>query len=97
MSLKSKVYLIIEKLLAPAADKIVCISEAEKTSALKSDVADVEKLELIPNGIDVQAVRMAIAKSRKEWHRRICLYSRNGWSCILSESTRYLYSCSEVN
>lgn len=64
MKLKSFVYLLMEKCLSPFTDKIVCISEAEKISALHEHIAKENKLELIPNGIDVSAVRNAVAKDR---------------------------------
>ena len=63
---KSYAYLLIEKALAPMTDKIVCISEAEYTSAIQKHIADETKLSLIPNGIDIGAVRNAKAKSRSE-------------------------------
>lgn len=66
MALKNRIYLIMEKLLAPLTDKIVCISEAEKMSALKENVCSESKLELIPNGIDVKTVREASPKDRKK-------------------------------
>ena len=56
----------MEKCLSPFTDKIVCISEAEKRSALREHIASEEKLELIPNGIDVAAVQNAVAKERDE-------------------------------
>lgn len=56
----------MEKCLSSFTDKIVCISEAEKKSALREHIAKENKLELIPNGIDVSAVRDAIAKNRRE-------------------------------
>ena len=66
MKLKSMIYLLMEKALSPCTDKIVCISKAEKASAEREHIASEDKLELIPNGIDVEAVRNAVAKSRKE-------------------------------
>ena len=65
MSLKSKVYIFIERLLASATDRIVCISEAEENSARREHIGRSNKLELIPNGIDISAVRSATAKERK--------------------------------
>lgn len=64
MKLKSLVYLLMERCLAPLTDKIVCISEAERASALRRRVAAEDRLELIPNGIDVAAVMDAAPKSR---------------------------------
>lgn len=66
MSLKSIIYLLVERLLAFVTDRIVCISEAEKDSAQRKHVDKGDKLELIPNGIDIEEVRTAVAKSRKE-------------------------------
>lgn len=66
MGLKTKIYLVIERLLAPMTDRIVCISEAEQDSAKREHIDNGSKLELIPNGIDIEAVRSAIAKGRKE-------------------------------
>lgn len=66
MSIKSIVYLLIEKCLAPLTDKIVCISEAEKESAERKRIAKGDKLELIPNVIDISAVRNAVPKRRSE-------------------------------
>lgn len=66
MKLKSMIYLLMEKVLSPCTDKIVCISKAEKQSALRMHIAKEDKLALIPNGIDVSSVRNAVAKSRTE-------------------------------
>ena len=66
MKLKSLVYLLMEKCLSLLTDKIVCISEAEKESAEREHIAPKDKLELIPNGIDVSAVKNAIPKQRSE-------------------------------
>ena len=66
MKLKNIIYLLIEKCLAPLTDKIICISEAEKTSAEREHIAKDSKLVLIPNGIDISAVRNAVPKKRNE-------------------------------
>ena len=66
MKVKSFVYLLLEKCLSQFTDKIVCISKAEKDSALHEHIAMENKLELIPNGIDVSAVRNAVPKDRGE-------------------------------
>lgn len=60
MKLKSIIYLCLEKILSPCTDKIVCISKAEKASAEREHIAKDDKLALIPNGIDVSAVRMLL-------------------------------------
>ena len=67
MKLKSIIYLCLEKMLSPCTDKIVCISKAEKDSAEREHIAKDDKLALIPNGIDVSAVKNAVAKSRREF------------------------------
>lgn len=64
MKIKSFVYLLMERCLAPLTDKIVCISKAEKESAERAHIADEGKLELIPNGIDIAAVQRAEAMDR---------------------------------
>lgn len=60
------IYLCLEKILSPCTDKIVCISKAEKASAEREHIAKDDKLTLIPNGIDVSAVKNAVVKSRSE-------------------------------
>ena len=57
---------IMERILAHVTDRIVCISKAEHESALYNNVAPKDKLALIPNGIDIDAVRSAIPIKRSE-------------------------------
>lgn len=64
--LKSRIFLYIERLLARYTDKIICISEAERVSALKHKIADNKKLEVILNGIDFTAIEKAIPIQRKK-------------------------------
>lgn len=59
MTIKRLIYLAMERLLATCTDKIICISEAERASALREHIAAGDKLVLIPNGIDIDAVRSA--------------------------------------
>ncbi len=66
MKLKSRIYRLMEKFLSRFTDKIVCISEAERKSAVNNKIGDSGKLALIPNGIDIQAVRNATPKKRSE-------------------------------
>lgn len=66
MFIKNYIYIIIEKLLALCTDKIICISEAEKKSAINHHICKTEKLELILNGIDISEVQKAKPKSRAE-------------------------------
>ncbi len=65
-SMKLRVFRTLEQLLAHFTDKIVCISEAEFESAIENHISSEDKLELIPNGIDIDAVRSAIAVKRSE-------------------------------
>lgn len=64
--LKNRIFLYIERLLARCTDKIICISEAERMSALKNKIADNKKLEVILNGIDFTAIENAIPIQRKD-------------------------------
>lgn len=51
--LKKTIYTVIEKIAAPFCDKIVCISDAEKLSAIKRHICDTSKLHVIYNGVDI--------------------------------------------
>lgn len=64
--LKNQIFLYIEKALARYTNKIVCISEAERVSALNNEITTDEKLNVILNGIDIQAIEKTIPKSREE-------------------------------
>ena len=66
MKLKSRIYRWMERFLSRFTDKIVCISEAERNSAIKNEIGDTQKLALIPNGIDIQAVINAVPKPFSE-------------------------------
>lgn len=50
---KRMMYIVIEKVAALFCDKIICISDAEKESALKKKICKEEKLQVIFNGIDI--------------------------------------------
>lgn len=55
-SAKKKVmYTAIEKIAAPFCDKIICISEAEKQSALDKKICKEDKLQVIFNGVDIES------------------------------------------
>lgn len=56
----------MERMLAYFTDKIVCISEAERESAMYNKVCAEDELALIPNGIDIEAVRSAVPIERGE-------------------------------
>ena len=49
---KIKAYVLIEKMLALFCDKIVCISDFEKRSALLNHICKTDKFRVIYNGID---------------------------------------------
>lgn len=51
---KKMIFIALEKLMAPFCDEIVCISEAEKKSALERKICKKDKLRVIYNGIDFE-------------------------------------------
>lgn len=51
---KKAIYIAIEKVAALFCDKIVCISDAEKQSALEKKICREEKLQVIFNGVDIE-------------------------------------------
>ena len=51
---KKMLFIALEKLMAPFCDEIVCISEAEKNSALERKICKKDKLRVIYNGIDFE-------------------------------------------
>lgn len=52
---KKAMYTAIEKIAAPFCDKIICISDAEKQSALEKKICREDKLQVIFNGVDIDA------------------------------------------
>ena len=52
---KRIMYTAIEKMAALFCDKIICISEAEKQSALEKKICKENKLQVIFNGVDIEA------------------------------------------
>lgn len=52
---KKAMYTAIEKLATPFCDKIICISDAEKQSALEKKICKEDKLKVIFNGVDIEA------------------------------------------
>ena len=52
---KKAMYTAIEKIAAPFCDKIICISDAEKQSALDKKICRGDKLQVIFNGVDIEA------------------------------------------
>lgn len=65
-SKKQIVFSFMEKIMAPFADKIICISDAEKNSALNRHICSEEKLHVIYSGIDIQQYeRLNHSKKRR--------------------------------
>lgn len=52
---KKAIYTMIEKIAAPFCDKIICISDAEKQSALDKKICREDKLQVIFNGVDIES------------------------------------------
>lgn len=52
---KKAIYTAIEKLATPFCDKIICISDAEKLSALNNKICKEDKLQVIFNGVDIES------------------------------------------
>lgn len=52
---KKAMYTAIEKVATPFCDKIICISDAEKQSALDKKICREDKLQVIYNGVDIEA------------------------------------------
>lgn len=63
---KSVLYQLVERLLAMLTDKIVCISEYERISALEHNICKDDKLVVINNGIDFDENKRIIPKTRKD-------------------------------
>lgn len=65
-SKKIKLYEKVEKMLAPMTNKIICISEYEKKSALEHRICKKDKLVVINSGIDFDEYKEVQQKSREE-------------------------------
>ncbi len=61
---KKLFYRWIEKFFAIFTDKIICVSNFEKKSALDNHICSDKKLEVILNGIDIADVEQKIANSK---------------------------------
>lgn len=57
---KKIIYIIIEKMAALFCDKIICISEVEKQSALEKKICKENKLQVICNGVDIEAYEKGV-------------------------------------
>ncbi|WP_024860112.1 glycosyltransferase [Ruminococcus flavefaciens] len=60
------IYEMIEKILVPMTDKIICISEYEKKSALEHKICKAKKMVVINNGIDLDEYKDLKPKNRNE-------------------------------
>lgn len=56
-SRKKNAFIILEKLMAHFCDAIICISEAEKVSALREGICKEDKLCVIENGVDIEGYK----------------------------------------
>lgn len=63
---KKEMYKWVERISAHFCNKIVCISDAEKESALREKICKPDKLQVIYNGIDLEEIKNTKPKSRKE-------------------------------
>lgn len=62
---KKNIFIALEKFMAPFCDAIICISEAEKQSALDKKICGENKLHVIYNGIDLEEYK-EITATRKD-------------------------------
>lgn len=51
---KLAIYVLLERIMALFCDKIICISDSEKKSAINNKICSIEKLQVIFNGIDIE-------------------------------------------
>lgn len=56
-------YVIIERLFAKFTDKIICISDSEKKSAIDNGICSEDKIKVIFNGIDIEEKKLVNNKS----------------------------------
>ena len=63
---KKEMYKWVERISAHFCDKIVCISDAERESALREKICNSTKLQVIYNGIDLEEIKNAKSKTREE-------------------------------
>lgn len=54
---KQRLYVLIERIAALFCEKIICISDAEKESAIKNKICTVDKLQVIYNGVDIDVYK----------------------------------------
>lgn len=61
---KKEMYRWVEKISAHFCDKIVCISDAERESALREKICKPDKLKVIYNGIDIEEIERTSPMTR---------------------------------
>lgn len=67
-SRKRQMYKWFEKISSNFCDKIICISNSEKKSALREGICKASKLEVISNGIDIEKLKR-VEKSARSLNR----------------------------
>ena len=73
------IYMGIEKMLARFCDKIICISIAEKQSALNKKICKEDKLKVIVNGVDIDAYDQRKAAGLNVVSRKKCNIPENAF------------------
>ena len=63
---KKEMYRWVEKISAHFCNKIVCISDAERESALREKICKLRKLKVIYNGIDIEEIEKTFPMSRTQ-------------------------------
>lgn len=63
---KKEMYKWVEKISAHFCDKIVCISDAERESALREKICKPSKLQVIYNGIDLEEIEKTVPMSKAQ-------------------------------
>lgn len=68
---KQMMYTVIEKMLVPLCEKIICISESEKRDAVEKNICKEKKTQVIFNGIDIEAYKSRIRNEIKRSYLKI--------------------------
>jgi glycosyltransferase involved in cell wall biosynthesis len=63
---KELAYKLIEKVQIPFTNRIICISEAEKESAVRNHICSADKIQVIANGVDFELLDHAKTVTRNE-------------------------------
>ena len=63
---KKRLYILISRFTALFQDSIICVSEYDKTAALKYKIAPEKKLFVIPNGINVEKLKFLEKEQAKK-------------------------------